>query len=598
MDRFQVHLKGIIELLSQHIYSSPAVFVRELLQNGTDAIRARQRIEPGHRGSMRIVVGDGEAVFSDDGIGLDADEIHRFLATIGESSKRDLLAGRSDYIGQFGIGLLSCFMVADEIVVRTRPLRDARTWTWRGRQDGTYDVREAEQPLDAPGTEVVLRAHPAGRKECTATRIAQLARHYGGMLPFPIRVVAGGAEDLVNPDPPPWQIEGDAHARREALLGYGRALFGHELVDAIPLRAESGAVEGVAYVLPFAPHFGARQKHRVYLRRMLLTESAETLLPDWAFFVRCVVNADGLRPTASREGFYEDEQLERARQELGDQLKRYLVRLAREAPRALEKLLALHDLSMKALALDDDEFFQLVAPWFSFETTSGVMKLEDILRVDGPVRYASTLEGFQQIARVAAAHGLCVINAAYTHSTALLEKLAQMSPELELVEFSPGELPQAFEELGLDERRRVHPLLLAASGALRAFGCELAVRKFFPADVPALYASDEHAAFAQDVHRTKEVTDALFGSLLDSIASEPSAQGAPPCLYLNLHNPVIGRLLEVSSAKLQKVLVEMLYVQALMLAHRPLRTSEIALLNRGLGDIIAAVTEVPRETLH
>lgn len=595
--RFQVHLKGIIELLSHHLYSSPAVFVRELLQNATDAIRARAQVEPGFAGEVKISVRDGTIVFQDDGIGLREEEIHRFLATIGESSKREAIAERrADFIGQFGIGLLSCFMVADEIVLRTRSVHDRRTWEWRGRQDGTYDVREAAEPLGAAGTRVTLALSGGARAEWTADEVRETAARYGAMLPFPVRLDGGGGEVHVNPEPMPWRMEGTARERRERLLEYGKSLFGQEAVDAIPLRAEAGSIEGVAYILPFTPHFGARQKHRVYLKGMLLTESAETLLPDWAFFVRCIVNSGDLRPTASREGFYEDETLARAREELGSLLRQYLIKLAREKPAALQRLMGLHALSMKALALDDDGFFRLVAPWFPFETSVGVLRLEEILRLGGPLRYSPTLEGFQQIARVAAAQGLCVVNAAYTHDTALLEKLGHLRPETEVLAFSAQDLPQSFEELTVEERRRTHGLREAATSALRGFGCEAQVKKFLPADLPALYAGDEHAAFMRDLERAREGADELFGSLLDGLGT--SLPSGAPVLYLNLHNPVIVRLLDVHEPKLVRTLVEMLYVQSLLLAHRPLKSGEMALLNRGLKDLIVAITETQRGMLH
>lgn len=595
--RFQVHLKGIIELLSHHLYSSPAVFVRELLQNATDALRARAQVEAGLPGEVHISVQGGTIVFEDSGIGLREDEIHRFLATIGESSKREVIAERrADFIGQFGIGLLSCFMVADEILLRTRSVHDDRTWEWRGRQDGTYDVREAREPLAAPGTQVTLLVNEAARKEWTAERVHEVAVHYGAMLPFPIRFTDGTREFHVNPEPMPWRAEGTPRERRERLMEYGKSLFGQEAVDAIPLRSRAGDIEGVAYVLPFTPHFGARQKHRVYLKGMLLTESAETLLPDWAFFVRCIVNAGDLRPTASREGFYEDEALARAREELGDLLRKYLLQLAREKPAALRRLLGLHALSMKALALDDDDFFRLVAPWFPFETSVGVLELGEILRLGGPLRYCPSLEGFQQIARVAAAQGLCVVNAAYTHDTALLEKLGRLRHELEVVPFSAQDLPQAFEELTVDERRRAHGIREAAASALRGFGCEIQVKKFLPADLPALYAGDEQAAFMRDLERAREGSDELFGSLLDGLGGALPA--ASPTLYLNLHNPVIVRLLDVHEPRLVRTLVEMLYVQSLLLAHRPLRSGEMALLNRGLKDLIGAIVETQRGMLH
>ena len=118
---FQVNLGGMLDILSNHLYKSPDVFIRELLQNGVDAITMRQKRQLGWEGGiLSITVEPGRRIeFSDNGSGLTEEEIHRFLAVIGQSSKTELVNGKipEDYIGRFGIGLLSCFMVSDSIVV-------------------------------------------------------------------------------------------------------------------------------------------------------------------------------------------------------------------------------------------------------------------------------------------------------------------------------------------------------------------------------------------------------------------------------------------------------------------------------------------------
>src|SRR6218665_2398116 len=168
---------------------------------------------------------------------------------------------------------------------------------------------------------------------------------YGRLPPFPTHPPAHGHTEHLTPPPPPWRRAYESAAeRRRALLAHGREVFGMDFVDCVPLRSEAGQVEGVAYVLPFSPHFQSRQTHRVYLKDMLLSERAENLLPEWAFFVRCVVNAQGLRPTASREAFYEDATLASARDALGHCLRQYLVELATHEPRTLQRLIALHGL--------------------------------------------------------------------------------------------------------------------------------------------------------------------------------------------------------------------------------------------------------------
>ena len=150
---FQVDLHGVVDLLARHLYSGPRVYVRELLQNGVDAITARRALDPGCPATVRLrPLADGSLAVVDSGVGLTRAEAQELLATVGRSSKRDLDLGlgREEFLGQFGIGLLSAFMVADEIELVSRSARepDAPAVRWRGHADGSYDLTEL------PGTDL------------------------------------------------------------------------------------------------------------------------------------------------------------------------------------------------------------------------------------------------------------------------------------------------------------------------------------------------------------------------------------------------------------------------------------------------------------
>lgn len=585
--RFQVHLRGIIDLLSNHLYSGPQVFVRELLQNAVDALRARRDLEPGHAGSVTIEVVGGAAptlVFEDDGVGLSEAEVHEFLATIGASSKRDELgARRGDFIGQFGIGLLSGFLVADEITLVTRSARPGfPAVEWRGRQDGTYTVKEAGPGL-SPGTRVYLRGRKGAEEFFAAPRLRELAARYGGLLPFPVRVRDGSIETRINAEAPPWS-RSFATRREEdqAYRDYGRAVFETEFFDWIPLRSEAGRLQGAAFVLPHRASPAVRSTHRVYLRSMLLAESAERLLPDWAFFVRCVVNADDLNPTASRESFHDDAKLDAAREALGGCLRDYLVRLAGKEPERLQALIALHHLSIKALAVEDDEFFALFMDWLPFETSQGEMTFRELRSKGGAIRYAPTVDQFRQLAQVAAAEGLCVVNAGYTFDRELLEKHGELHPEATVERVDPSEFVQRFEDLELDERDAVQDFLRAAEEALRPHETAVEIRKFRPEELPALYTLDPEAGFHRSVDRAKEEANPLFSSLLDGVTETPGDAGPGTLLTLNFRNPLVARIARLADRELQRLAVGMLYVQALLLGHHPLRAKELTLLNTGM----------------
>jgi molecular chaperone HtpG len=232
---FQVDLRGVVDLLSAHLYSSPDVYVRELLQNAVDALTARGA--PPVRGSVVVEchAGSGPPVLSveDDGVGLTVDEVHELLATIGSSSKRDtLLEPRADYLGRFGIGLLSCFLVSDEIRVVTRSARGGPGVSWQGRSDGTYELRELAdgEGRTTPGTTVWLTARPGLEDRLLPDTVRALVLRYAGLLETPIVLRTATGEEVLAGRPLPWVGQD-----RDALLAWGEDALGHRFLDAVPL---------------------------------------------------------------------------------------------------------------------------------------------------------------------------------------------------------------------------------------------------------------------------------------------------------------------------------------------------------------------------
>jgi molecular chaperone HtpG len=591
--QFKINLRGIIDLLSNHLYSGPEVYVRELLQNGVDAIRARQKREPGHRGEVRIEIlkrrGKTSPILAliDNGVGLTEEEVHKFLATIGMSSKSGEFWERpEDFIGRFGIGLLSCFIVSDEIAVITRSIVEGSpAIEWRGRPDGTYTVKTLSGEF-ATGTQVYLTAKKGSESEFEPDRVRELARHFGGLLPYPITVIDGDDSRQVNVEVVPWRRKFRSKKdQKKALLEFGEEALGEKFLDAFPLKAEAGKVEGAAYVLPYSPSLASKKTHRVYLKDMLLSESAEGLLPDWAFFVKCVVNAHDLHPTASRESFRDDEVLEETREALGDCLRDYLADLANREPERFAKLIALHSLSIKSLAVQDDEALKLFADWLPFETSLGLMTLGDYRQKHDVIRYVPNLDQFRQVAGVAAAHELCIINGAYTYDAELLQKLPEVFDDLTVEAIDPSDLTEQFEDLDLDEQEQAYGLVRAADLALQPYRCGGEIKKFLPEDLPALYSTSADANFLRSIEQSKDVADDLWSSVLGNL-SGPASTEPYAKLCFNFRNPLVRKIAALREPTLLRRSVEMLYVQALLLGHHPLSGKEMALLNAGLTSLI------------
>jgi molecular chaperone HtpG len=427
---FQVDLRGLVDLLSHHLYSSPRVFVRELLQNAVDAITARRQADPDAPAEIRITLDEAGMSVTDSGIGLTEADAHRFLATIGHSAKRDDLAGaRREFLGQFGIGLLACFTVADQIRVVTRYAGDpaAPVVEWLARSDGTYGVSVKPIPetgAPAAGTTVYLSPRAGASRWFDPEVVAALARDYGSLLPYPVTVTAGGPPVSTTDSPPVWSRPyASARERRSALFDYGEQQLGFVPLDLIDLDLPLAGVRGVGYVLPRPANPAEGSRHRVYLKGMLLSDSTAGLLPDWAFFVRCVIDTDTLKPTASREALYEDETLVAVSEALGVQIRDWLTELAATEPHRLAAFLDVHALSVKALARHDRELLRLMLPYLRFESTDGPVTLPEFARNHPRVYVAPTVDEFRQVAPVASAQGIGVINGGYTYDGELVAAL-------------------------------------------------------------------------------------------------------------------------------------------------------------------------------
>jgi molecular chaperone HtpG len=325
----------------------------------------------------------------------------------------------------------------------------------------------------------------------------------------------------------------------------------------------------------------------VYLKGMLLTESAQGLLPDWAFFARCVVDAGELRPTASREALYADNLLDATRQALGDQLRGWLVGLARADQARLHKFLGVHHLGVKALALHDDDMLRLVEQWWPMETNVGRMTLADFRAQHGEIRYCATADDFRQLAAVAAAQDIALVNGGYTYDAEIIERLPAVQPGLTVSRLDPTDLATRFDAVPPDTELALRPFLAAAQRAMDRLGCEVVLRSFEPESLPVLFLVDRSAAFQAELRATKQRVDELWAGVLSAFDKPADDR---PQLVLNHRNPLVRRVCGLSEPDLVGLSVEALYGQALLLGYHPIRPADAALLNRSfLGLLDQAV---------
>ena len=593
--RFQVNLGGIISLLGEHLYSQPEVFLRELLQNAVDAIRARERQEAVDEPQINfeLISGPGAPatlVVEDNGIGLSEDGIHRFLATIGSSTKRtdDGLAS-DDFIGRFGIGLLSCFIVADEIVLVTRAVGATQSYEWRGQSDGTYTV----QPTTARrtcGSTVYLRCRPGSESHFIADAVVKRLSEYGTLLPLPITFTAAGTSRRINAEAPPWLSVKADNSGTESLLAWARKTLGEDYSDAFPVRSAKLGYAGAAFLLPSGVSRHRGQAHRVYVKDMFLSERIDHLLPEWAYFIHVVVNSRQVQPTASRESLREDAALEQLRDSLAEQIRSHLLMIAAKDHRRFNELVDNHHEGLRAIAAEDDICCGVFAPRLPFETSHGSMTLREFREKHGLLRYVATVDEFRQLAALANAQGMPLINAGYVHGRDILERLPQADAEYVSEPVSGSTLCAAFDDVPLDDQELCEELARIANQVLAPNGCRVEVRSFAPEALPALYHLSEDRRIQRRMERDAAQAKPLFASMMGKLASN-RVQADLPLLILNYRNQPVRDLARNPTAARQAV--PMIYLQSLLMGHHPLSTPENDLLNTCLRSMITLLSRSP-----
>jgi molecular chaperone HtpG len=386
---FRVHLAGIIEIMSSALYSRPDTPIRELIQNAHDAVQRRRRRDLSYRGRIDIRQNTENHTLSvhDDGIGLTAEEAEEYLGTLGIGITGLIKKGASlaqagepgddqDLIGQFGIGLLSSFMLADRLVVESLHAREAEGVRWEAGRGTEIALSNCE--LSQPGTTVTLYLKPDHYRFAeSALPLEQAIKQYADFLPVPIFLNDGRTR--VNVINVAWfDATPDPDATELALESY----FGETPLDVLPLRLEKPvSIAGALYFTPQrTPGFSGEPVVTATLRRMVISRKVQGLLPEWASFVRGVLELADCAPTASREDLVRDAAFENVKSTLEERLFEHLERLAREDLPRLEAILAWHHYHIVGAALEQPRLRQLLQTTYCFPTSQGLLTFDQILK--------------------------------------------------------------------------------------------------------------------------------------------------------------------------------------------------------------------------
>ncbi|MCR5742526.1 MAG: molecular chaperone HtpG [Lachnospiraceae bacterium] len=195
-----INSDNIFPIIKKWLYSDHDIFIRELISNGCDAITKLKKlsmigeaeIADGEDFRVTVIVNPTEKTikFVDNGIGMSAEEINKYINEIAFSGAVDFMekykdkASDDQIIGHFGLGFYSAFMVADRVTIESKTFKDEPAVGWESEQGLTYEMGESEKTTR--GTEITLYLNDDSTEFCNEYRVREVIEKYCSFMPIDI----------------------------------------------------------------------------------------------------------------------------------------------------------------------------------------------------------------------------------------------------------------------------------------------------------------------------------------------------------------------------------------------------------------------------
>ena len=394
---FKAESQRLLDLMIHSIYTHKEIFLREIISNASDAIDKLCYLSLTDENvglkredfaiTLSVDKENRTLTVSDNGIGMDADELENNLGVIARSGSLQFKQEAEqkedvDIIGQFGVGFYSAFMVSDRVTVDTRAFGAEQAYRWES--DGLEGYTIEPCTRDAVGTDIIMHIKPDGDEEpdeygqyLQEYALRRLVKKYSDYIRFPIKMMMphsqvkeGSPQDkpeyeevlaweTLNSMVPLWQRK-KADVTREEYDKFYQERFGD---PAAPLSVITVSAEGaVTYkALLYIPSQAPSQYYtedykpglQLYASGVMIMDSCADLLPDYFNFVRGVVESPDLSLNISRELLQHDRQLKIISANLEKKIKAELERMLRDDREKYETFYRSFGRQLKLCALDN-----------------------------------------------------------------------------------------------------------------------------------------------------------------------------------------------------------------------------------------------------
>jgi len=378
--QIQIHTENIFPIIKKAVYSGHEVFLRELVSNGVDAISKRRMAamggdcSEGTEGRIAISI-NREAntlTISDNGIGMTAAEVKRYINQVAFSSAEDFLEKykqESDaIIGHFGLGFYSSFMVAKQVELITLsacPGSEAVRWSCDGSPNFSLEGAERSEP----GTDVILHLMEEELEYIEPSRIRTLITTYCDFLPIEVQLEG----ESVNKREAPWRASPRELTDDDYIELY-RYLYPFQGDPLLWVHLSTDYPYNLQGILYFPRITGRadweKGEIRLYCNQVFVSDSIKEVVPRYLLPLRGVIDSPDIPLNVSRSALQTDRRVRSiggfVAKKVGDRLKE----LHRDEPQRYAEVWESLAPFIKIGAMEDEKFADQVADLVLFATTA------------------------------------------------------------------------------------------------------------------------------------------------------------------------------------------------------------------------------------
>lgn len=380
----EIHSENILPIIKKWLYSDKDIFVRELVSNSCDAIqkvkvlRDEGAIEASDSDFRINIHIDKEArtlTFTDNGIGMTADEVKKYIAQIAFSGAEEFVEKYKSnkegdqFIGHFGLGFYSAYMVADKVEINTKsypPSSEPVQWIC----DGSSEYEIGPGIRDSRGTDVILYIGNEHEECLDEAHIRQILNHYCGFLPYPIYLDG----KHINHQEPLW-VKAPSECTSQDYLDFYRHLYpmDEEPLFWVHLNVDYPFhLKGILY-FPKVRHDIDMTKSTVklYCNRVFVSDNCKDLIPNYLMVLKGMIDSADIPLNVSRSYLQMDRTVRQLATHISKKVSDSLTALFKsDRKRFIE---CWDDVStiVKLGVLEDDKFYDRVKEILIWKNTDG-----------------------------------------------------------------------------------------------------------------------------------------------------------------------------------------------------------------------------------